>query len=97
MNYDLRFTILVYSLSIYILKVLSIRFILGFLIIPYQKPKNDPISTNPRAFMQQFYQCYLASGNKGLALQQAMTTMQGRADYAHAVYWTGFTLVGSDT
>ena len=48
------------------------------------------------AFMQQFYQYYLASGNKGLALQQAMEAMQGQPNYAHAVYWSGFTLVGSD-
>ncbi len=48
------------------------------------------------AFMQQFYQYYLASGNKGLALQQAMADMQKQSDYAHVVYWSGFTLVGSD-
>lgn len=48
------------------------------------------------AFMQHFYQYYLASGNKGLALQQAMAIMQSQSDYAHAVYWSGFTLVGSD-
>ncbi len=52
--------------------------------------------TATAAFMQQFYQYYLASGNKGLALQQAMEAMQGQSDYAHAVYWSGFTLVGSD-
>ncbi len=52
--------------------------------------------TATAAFMQQFYQYYLASGNKGLALQQAMENMQEQSDYAHAVYWAGFTLVGSD-
>lgn len=47
-------------------------------------------------FMVQFYQNYLTSSNKGLALQQTIRYMQQETHYTHAVYWAGFTLVGSD-
>ena len=47
-------------------------------------------------FMLRFYEHYLESGNKGVALQETMADVRGMGDYEHLVYWSGFTLVGSD-
>ena len=47
-------------------------------------------------FMLQFYQYYFKSGNKGLALQKTIQQFQNHNDYSHPIYWSGFTLVGSD-
>ena len=47
-------------------------------------------------FMQQFYQFYFESGNKGTALQKTVQHFQNKQKYQHEVFWSGFILVGSD-
>lgn len=47
-------------------------------------------------FMIRFYIHYLALNNKAIALQNAMNDMLAHPQYQHPVFWSAFTLVGSD-
>jgi CHAT domain-containing protein/tetratricopeptide (TPR) repeat protein len=46
--------------------------------------------------MSAFYQHYLHSGNKAVALQQAMQTVRSQAEYSHPRYWASFIVVGAE-
>jgi CHAT domain-containing protein len=49
-----------------------------------------------KELMVAFYQYYLASGNKAIALQLAMQKVRSIAEYAHPRYWAAFVMVGAE-
>ncbi|PSB45498.1 hypothetical protein C7B80_16715 [Cyanosarcina cf. burmensis CCALA 770] len=46
--------------------------------------------------MSAFYQQYFQSGNKAVALQQAMQIVRSQAEYSHPRYWASFIIVGAE-
>jgi tetratricopeptide (TPR) repeat protein len=49
-----------------------------------------------KELMVAFYQHYLASGNKAIALQLAMQKVRSIPEYAHPRYWSAFVIVGAE-
>jgi CHAT domain-containing protein len=49
-----------------------------------------------KELMVAFYQNYLASGNKAIALQFAMQKVRSIPKYAHPRYWAAFVMVGAE-
>jgi CHAT domain-containing protein len=49
-----------------------------------------------KELMVAFYQNYLASGNKAIALQLAMQKVRSIPEYAHPRFWAAFVMVGAE-
>jgi CHAT domain-containing protein len=49
-----------------------------------------------KELMVAFYQNYLVSGNKVIALQKAMQIVRSMAEYSHPRYWAAFLAVGAE-
>ena len=47
-------------------------------------------------FMVLFYEYYIKYENKSIALQKASEEIYSHSNYDHLIYWSAFTLVGSD-
>jgi len=53
------------------------------------------VDDNATAFlMREFYQNWQKSGDKALALRQAMLATKQKQNYSHPRYWAAFTLIG---
>jgi CHAT domain-containing protein len=46
--------------------------------------------------MVAFYQNYLVSANKAIALQKAMHFVRSMPEYNHPRYWAAFVVVGAE-
>jgi tetratricopeptide (TPR) repeat protein len=49
-----------------------------------------------KELMVAFYQYYLASGNKAIALQLAMQKVRAMSEYSNPRYWAAFAIVGAE-
>lgn len=47
--------------------------------------------------MVAFYENYLESENKAIALQRAMKAVRSMTEYSHPRYWSAFLLVGAES
>ncbi|MEM8723490.1 MAG: CHAT domain-containing tetratricopeptide repeat protein [Cyanobacteria bacterium P01_G01_bin.39] len=50
-----------------------------------------------KELMVAFYQDYLQSGNKAVALKKAMSKVRNISQFSQPRYWSAFTLIGSET